>query len=352
VGVHAEARTLSRSGRYAGPRQPDDGWTSETVEQRNNGLTDQRNNGFYGVGDIGQDADQFLVEQIRTGDEDAWRQLIGRYEGRLAAFARTRLRSRADVDDAVQETFLGFLQSLDRYDENRSLETYLFAIVRYKIGDICRRKRLPTPADFGHDAEQGGDVLERAGTGETPSFHARRRESLVAQQTLIAEGLRRLIREYAEKDRFRDLQIVELSFYVGMRNKDIGAKLGVDEKAVAGVKFRAIHRLRDVMESEIADADIGTIEDLTDEASVARIWRERRLSCLKRSTLGAYLLGVLEEPWAGYTRFHLEDVKCAICNANLDDLASDADARETARRRRDQAFVSSVGFLRSTRSGG
>ena len=273
--------------------------------------------------------------------------MIARYEGRLRACARNRLSSAADVDDTVQETLLGFVQSLPHYDPSRSLETYLFAILRYKIGDVCRRRRLPTPADFG--GEESDEFSERPSPAETPSGTLRRQESLERQRTLIADGLKALIREYGEKEKLDDLQIVELAFYVGRRNKDIAARLGVDEKHVAGVKFRAIGRLRELISAAAGREGAAAIEELTDEASVASVWRDRRLSCLKRSTLGAYLLGVLEEPWAGYTCFHLDLVRCPICRANVADLEAEAEPDDRSRARRDQLFTSSVGFLRSTR---
>ena len=78
-------------------------------------------------------ADRYLVGQIRAGDEEAWNQLIARYSGRLVAFARRKLASPDDAEDVVQETFIGFVQSLPNFDESRSLETYLFAILRYQL---------------------------------------------------------------------------------------------------------------------------------------------------------------------------------------------------------------------------
>ncbi len=314
------------------------------TDPRNNGATEQRNNG------IPINAEQFLVEQIRAGDAEAWRQLIARFEGRLRAFARARLPG-ADADDVVQETFLGFVQSLPHYDASRSLETYLFAILRYKVGDACRRKRLPTPADFAGGGEEAGEFEDRPGAVETPSGILRRRESLERQRALIADGLRTLIREYGEKEKFRDLEIVELSFYAGRRNKDIGELLGVDEKHVAGVKFRAIARLREIITSLGAGVDAGAVEELTDEVSVADVWRDRRLSCLKRSTLGAYLLGLLEEPWGGYARFHLDVMGCPICRANVADLEAESQADDRRGARCEQLFASSIGFLKTARGG-
>ena len=86
-----------------------------------------------GVMEQGGQADQFLVEQINEGSEAAWKQLIARYAGRLLAFARSRTPGLSDAEDIVQDTFVGFLQSLPHYDAARSLETYLFTTLRYKL---------------------------------------------------------------------------------------------------------------------------------------------------------------------------------------------------------------------------
>ena len=91
-------------------------------------------------------ADQFLIQRIRAGDQSAWRQLIERFDGRLHAFARSRLASKSDADDLVQETFVGFIQSLPAYDPSQSLETYLFTILRHKLYDQFRRKKVPIVA--------------------------------------------------------------------------------------------------------------------------------------------------------------------------------------------------------------
>jgi len=77
--------------------------------------------------------------------------------------------------------------------------------------------------------------------------------------------------------------------------------------------------------------------------TVARVWQAQRLTCLKRSTLGAYLLGVLEEPWKSYVQFHLDVVGCPLCVANLGDLESEQEEEPEVDTER--IFQSSVGFL-------
>src|SRR5690349_23442027 len=86
------------------------------------------------------DSDRLLIQQIRQGDTRSWDTLISRYEGRLLAFVERRLRDRAASEDAVQETFVGFLNSLPNYDDKRELQTYLFTIASHKLTDHLRKQ--------------------------------------------------------------------------------------------------------------------------------------------------------------------------------------------------------------------
>ena len=302
--------------------------------------------------DIGQanlaqtdEADKFLITAIRKGDQRAWHQLIERYQGRLLAFARSRLRGVGEAEDALQETFLGFVTSLKHFDESRPLETYLYAILRYKIGESLTKKRRHAERATGFDIEDDSPQTPDPGHSETPSRIAAQHERTRQQADILAKILRRLIEELRDKSKLEDLQVVELLFYVGLRNKDVGERLGRDEKAVAGVKFRSLNRLREFLdEQKTMDRDLLGGQELSTDASIAKVWRERRLSCLKRSTIGSYLLGVLEEPWQSYTTFHLEEVQCLMCRANLEDLSAESEQLSDGNLG-ERMFQSSVGFL-------
>ena len=286
-------------------------------------------------------ADRFLIEGIRAGGESAWRQLIDRYSGRLLAFARSRTSSLSDAEDLVQETFVGFLQSLAHFDPSRSLETYLFTIVRYKLYDLLRQRKVTMV----HEPAESDEWWDRImpGTNETPSGLAVAAESRDQQAQLLGELLRQLIHDLRDRDAFSDLQVIELVFFAGKRNLDVAELLNLDQKAVAGVKFRALQRLHKHLAKRDPDALACLDEDHAD-VTVARVWREQRLTCLKRSTLGSYVLGVLEEPWHGYTQFHLDIVGCPMCLANLADLQAEEETEQPGDTER--MFASSVGFLK------
>jgi len=296
-----------------------------------------------------QDPDAYLVHRIRDGDTRAWQQLIDRYHGRLIAFARSRLTDGAEAEDALQETLLGFLSSIKTFDEERSLETYLFAILRYKIQESLTRRRRAPKAAPGFDASDDTPMPQEPATRETPSSVAAQRESIRQARAVIGGVLRRLIEELRDRGKLEDLQAIELLFFVGLRNREVADRLGRDEKSIAGVKFRALNRLREFLADAIAEGQfdptsIPLQELLADDAGIASIWRRQRLTCLKRGTLGSYLLGVLEEPWQSYTKFHLETVACLMCRANRDDLAT-VEGGGTRRELPEQLFQSSVGFM-------
>lgn len=292
------------------------------------------------------DADSFLITAIRKGDQRAWRQLIERYQGRLLAFARSRLRAVGEAEDVLQDAFLGFVTSLRHYDESRSLETYLFAILRYKIGEYLSKKNRRPEFATGFDIEDDSPSLVGPTVTETPSQAVAQRERQQRQEEVLARILRRLIEEFRDRGKLEDLQVIELLFYVGLRNRDAGQSLGRDEKAVAGVKFRALGRLREFLDDlDAADRRSTEEDELSGETTIARVWRQRRLSCLKRGTIGSYLLGVLEEPWQTYTAFHLDTVKCLMCRANLEDLRAEGEEQPAVEQLSERMFQSSVGFL-------
>jgi len=294
-----------------------------------------------------ESAEHFLIDQIRAGSESAWRQLIDRYHGRLLAFARSRTASLNDAEDVVQDALIGFLQSLPNYDTSRSLETYLFTILRYKLVDRLRRRTIEPLTPDADDDDGWGRVGPTA--DETPSGHAVNAEAAAQRERLLADLLRELIRDYRDRDAFGDLQVIELLFYGGKRNLDVAKLLEMDQKAVAGVKFRAIAKLGKFLESREQGGGV-EFDDEHAAVSVARVWREHRVTCLKRSTLGSYLLGVLEEPWLSYTQFHLDVVGCPMCLANLADMeAVEDDEAENAAPER--IFASSVGFLSQSSAG-
>jgi hypothetical protein len=80
--------------------------------------------------------------------------------------------------------------------------------------------------------------------------------------------------------------------------------------------------------------------------TIGAIWRRSRLSCPSRSELGQHLLGTLEADAADYIQFHLDEVGCRYCHANLLDLQSASTSDDAPAKRRQRYFQTSVGHLK------
>ena len=146
------------------------------------------------------DPDSLLIERIRSGDSDAWNDLISRYEGRLLAFVESRIGHRAASEDIVQEAFIGFLNSLPNYDGRRPLESYLFSICAYKLTDHLRRegRRPAVPLSAGPDS---GGQWQLPGTDRAASSIARSGERKGLEERAVVEALREQVDPLAKARR-------------------------------------------------------------------------------------------------------------------------------------------------------
>lgn len=82
--------------------------------------------------------------------------------------------------------------------------------------------------------------------------------------------------------------------------------------------------------------------------SIGEIWRRHRLSCLSREQLAEYSRGAVNPDLAAYIDFHLYEIGCRFCQANLDDLIN-LMKQKGQRRVQQRYFESSADMLRSQR---
>jgi RNA polymerase sigma-70 factor, ECF subfamily len=89
--------------------------------------------------------DATLLELLREGDEDAFGELVERYDASLRRVVRTYVPTDAVADDVVGETWLGVLRGLDRFEGRSSLKTWLFriAINRAKTRGARESRTIP-----------------------------------------------------------------------------------------------------------------------------------------------------------------------------------------------------------------
>jgi RNA polymerase sigma-70 factor, ECF subfamily len=70
-----------------------------------------------------------LIARLRSGDEAAFNSLVADLYPSMLAVARGYVRSRAVAEEVVQESWLGVLKGLDRFEGRSSLRTWVLKIV-------------------------------------------------------------------------------------------------------------------------------------------------------------------------------------------------------------------------------
>ena len=101
-----------------------------------------------------------LVARARTGDTEAFSELVRHYERRVYRLAKNITRHDEDAEDVLQEAFLKAYEHLDRFQGNSAFYTWLVRIaVNEALMKLRKRKNdrtvpLDEPLDLGEDVMQ------------------------------------------------------------------------------------------------------------------------------------------------------------------------------------------------------
>jgi len=267
--------------------------------------------------------------RLQSFDDGEWLSVERQFAGRLYAYVARRVPDAQAREDVVQESFLGAVRGIAAFDPSFTFEQYLFGICRNRTIDFLRRRRATTLEPVDDDAPPAIEQLARE--EETPSAAFRTADLRDRGQVLLAQILRDWVQETWEAGEFRRLMVIEALFSAGWRNRDTWQTFELrDETAVAGIKFRALKRLRELAArhdggGELLQALAEDTEDRRTTLDMARIWREGRVSCPARHWLARHVAGTLDEAPRSFLDFHLTRMECPWCTANRDDLqASEA----------------------------
>ncbi len=118
----------------------------------------------------------------------------------------------------------------------------------------------------------------------------------------------------------------------------IAEELAVERSTLLEHQLATDERLRDQLRELLGDNDSASL-------ALRDVWQRGRLSCPSRSTWSDYLAGGLGDGLRQYLQFHLNDVGCRVCAANLTDLQQQGGADADQRSRK--FFQTSVGRLRA-----
>jgi len=102
--------------------------------------------------------DAELVQKLRDGDEAAFAALVDELSPALLRLALMHVPSRAVAEDVVQDTWIGVIEGIDRFEGRSSLRTWIIQILLNKARTKGVREKRTLPFSyFKRRAEEGRD---------------------------------------------------------------------------------------------------------------------------------------------------------------------------------------------------
>ena len=90
------------------------------------------------------ETDVELLTRLRDGDEHAFVELIGRYQPSMVRLARSMVPSDAVAEEVVQDTWMGVVRGLERFEGRSSFKTWLFRILANRARSAGWHERRQT----------------------------------------------------------------------------------------------------------------------------------------------------------------------------------------------------------------
>jgi RNA polymerase sigma-70 factor (ECF subfamily) len=102
-------------------------------------------------------AETQLLDALRAGDEGAFAALVQEYHASLVRVARTYVSTLAAAEEVAQETWVGVLNGLDRFEGRSSLRTWIFRILTNIAKTRAQRDRRTVPFASLEDESGAGE---------------------------------------------------------------------------------------------------------------------------------------------------------------------------------------------------
>jgi RNA polymerase sigma-70 factor (ECF subfamily) len=159
----------------------------------------------------------------------AWYEAYGKA---VYSYVRFHLPSADLAEDVTADTFLKAFQAADRFDPGKGqARTWIFRIAQNTLRDHLRRTRLRRHVSI-------GTMRDLASEAPSPE-----------ERLLWEEQVARLLDSVAEL-RPGDREIISLRYGSGLDTSEVAEVLGVGEAVVRTRLWRALDRLRTIMDAD------------------------------------------------------------------------------------------------------
>jgi RNA polymerase sigma-70 factor (ECF subfamily) len=199
--------------------------------------------------------EQALVQALRAGDEAAFVALVNQYYTPMLRLAAIYVSRRAIAEEVVQETWLGVLQGLQRFEGRSSLKTWIFRILTNRAKTRAEREGRSIAFSAlrpDHDTEPTIDP-DRFWPDDHPQWaniwvsYPRRLEGVPDDQ-LLSNELRAQIDQVIATLPPNQRQVITLRDIEGWNSEEVCTLLELSDANQRVLLHRARARVRGVLE--------------------------------------------------------------------------------------------------------
>ena len=204
-------------------------------------------------------AEAQLLEALRAGDEEAFAALVREYHPSLVRVARMYVSTQAAAEEVAQETWLGVLNGLHRFEGRSSLKTWIFRILTNiaKTRAVRDGRTLPFSAlqDPGRVPEAAVDA-DRFLDSEHARWPGHWAVKPVAwpEEALVAGETRERLAEAIEALPATQRAVISLRDIEGWSSDEVRNALDLSETNQRVLLHRARSKVRAALESYLEQA--------------------------------------------------------------------------------------------------
>jgi RNA polymerase sigma-70 factor, ECF subfamily len=207
-----------------------------------------------------------LVEALRRREEAAFMDLVDRYGMALLRVAQTFVRTRAVAEEVVQETWLGVLKGIDRFEGRSSLRTWIFRILTNTAKTRAVREGRSVPfTDLESETEEGPllDPARFVGAGKPWAGHWKSSPDPWGEpeERLLASESRSVVEAAIEALPPGQRAVVTLRDVEGMTSAETCNALEISETNQRVLLHRARTKVRLALENYLTEAAGGQGQD-------------------------------------------------------------------------------------------
>ena len=192
-----------------------------------------------------EDPDAELIGQLRAGDEDAFVALAEKYRPVMLSLALGYVPSRAVAEEVVQDTWIGVLRGIGRFEHRSTFRTWLFRIVINRAVSAAARERRSVPVDA-MEPVVGVSRFDALGNWAVPPEPW---ADQVEDRVMAAKMAARILAAIGELPP-RQREVVTLRDVQGLNSAEVCSALDISDANQRVLLHRGRSWLRQVIESE------------------------------------------------------------------------------------------------------